>query len=285
MDLDAENADALGYARADIDAPAKHADSEARVFTPRQSAPTPRRNMVPVHACVGATEILQRLAASTPLGDVVDESNEHNRRDAAALSQGSFQVGDVPWEIRVRPVTATRRAAAFLAEALAAVADGKLVASELGARVDDAFEAFMGFHPSQAWIPAFLAELRGAALERLNWANYIADLDASKQAAFREPPALLAHADLVIQRTRAAVASSLLPCDLPEWLDAQLVASFIPRFGFGRGKGGTSRVVSEKTMAGLLASPRLMLKDLLRSPNGEVRWNAHIRKLRRDPRF
>ena len=41
MALDKESADALGYARADINSPVDHADSGARVFTSRERAPVP----------------------------------------------------------------------------------------------------------------------------------------------------------------------------------------------------------------------------------------------------
>jgi hypothetical protein len=285
MPLDRETADALDYARADMNSPADHVDDGARVFTSRERARVARRYTIPVHACPGATEIIQRLGANTPPGDVVEDSCEENRRDVETLVRNSFPVGDVPWEVRRPPTMATRHAAAFLVEHLAGVADGQLADDDVASRVSDAFAALLGFHPDQLWILDFLTELRGAALERLNWATRLAELDESRRAAFSEPPELLAHADLVVERTRAAAAACRIPSELPQWLDAQLVAYLIPRFGFAHGKGGASRVISEETLARMLASPRLMLKDLLRAPHGAARWESHINRLRLDPRF
>lgn len=285
MALDKESAAALGYARADINSPADHADSGSRVFPSRERAPASRRGMIPVHACPGATEALKRLAANSALGDVVDESCEQNRVDIAALNAKSYPVGDVPWERLHQPTMVTRSAAAFLGDHLAAVINGKLADQDVELRVAAAFEAFFDFLPEQAWLPPLLVEIRRAALERLNYSRRVAKLNESKRAAFPEPPELRVHADLVIQRTRSAVASAPMPCDLPEWLDGQLVAYMIPRFGFGSGKGGASRVITQKTMTRLLASPRLMIKDLTRSSKGAVRWKSHIRLLRSDPTF
>lgn len=76
-----------------------------------------------------------------------------------------------------------------------------------------------------------------------------------------------------------------MPGELPTWLDGQMVAYLIPRFGFARGKGGANRVFTEKKMKRLLATPRLMVKDLSISPKRASRWKSHIKQLRSDPRF
>jgi hypothetical protein len=44
-------------------------------------------------------------------------------------------------------------------------------------------------------------------------------------------------------------------------------------------------VIKEKKMKRLLASPRLMIEDLMSSPKGAARWKSHITKLRLDPAF
>ncbi|MEO8184207.1 MAG: hypothetical protein ABI895_35755 [Deltaproteobacteria bacterium] len=241
--------------------------------------------MIPIYACPGATEIFERFSAKTPPGEFVDMTCEQNRRDVEMLSANSYPIGDVPWQERPEPAVRTRHVAAFLVDQLARVIAGKSDGPDVDARLSVAFEAFFGFRPDQAWLPSLLAEIRSAALQQLNWNRRVANLDESKRAGIPEPPALLAHAALVLDQTRTAVASSGMPCELPNWLDVQLVAYLIPRFGFARGKGGANRVISERTMAHLLVSPRSMIKDLKRSPKGAVRWEAHITKLQLDPMF
>jgi hypothetical protein len=140
---------------------------------------------------------------------------------------------------------------------------------------EDAIRAFKVLHDisvEQAWVLAVVEQIHRARLERDNARPQAPEKERGAPSA-SETPALLDHAEQVLKRAWAELRRWPYLVLIPDWVDAQVVAYLIERYGFTRGVGSPKRLVSRARIVQWLAKPETFVAELKPDKDGESsRW-------------
>lgn len=218
----------------------------------------------------------KRLSIRTALNEWVEtepSARDEVRAAFAApfdwLCKPSTIVAYVPVRSRPDPSPSAFLAARLLNDRIVQpFLNSKLLSIEHQEVLPGAFRAAFGIDIDSAWILAFLDEVELAQLTRRNTEIRVATPTGDEQARFnvnRDVPAeLFESAAIVLKRTCEKIdtwAYGLKVPSPPAWLNSQLTALLIMRYGFDTG-GGPNGKLSRKSLVKLLDSPKDLLTNV-----------------------
>lgn len=233
--------------------------------------------------------LTDELAAFADELEATDAQSNRIQIGLARIFGKAREVGYVPQTEQATTHPWTRLAMTLLAARYTGAPPKSVVGTMAAAQQREIWRHFrkmFRIRVSEAWALAVVAEVHNAALDRQNANIRQAGLnedELERFAANAPPDGATAHAELVLKRIRDAMSTWPVRFDLPTWLDAPLLAYFIGRYGFDRGGGG-GRKISRATLLRLFTSPKVLLRDMEKSPATATLFAANLAALQlRDP--